>query len=265
MILARAFFAAFLLLVPSLAIAAPQCKANGCGPDGFIGRLVPNHFFHECEFKNCCDSHDVCYGRCLGCGDLHGSPACDDPAKRAARKAVCDDALYNDINRVNANKILCKGFAYAYWSAVSLAGGGFFHGIVVTAAAEAKFRTDFDAALAYYQFESQRGRTSEIDQSRSAIKLLSQLDGIENNALAFRAAEDRGVLAVESQTARSIPRFELRDARAVEQKKFLNNVDVTKMEYGGQTFDLGRALRDVTEPGIDVRALQQREEFIPVQ
>ncbi len=265
MILVRTFFAAFLLLMPSLAIAAPQCKANGCGPDGFIGRLVPNHFFHECEFRPCCDSHDVCYGRCLDCGDLHGSPACNDPAQRAARKTVCDDALYNDINRVNANNLLCKGFAFAYWSAVSLAGGGFFQGIVMTAAGEAKFRADFDAALAYYQFEQERGRTSEIEQSRSAIKLLSQLDGIENNALAFRAADDRGVLAVESQTPTVTPRIELRDAHAVEQKKFLNNVDVTKMEYRGQAFDLGRALRDVTEPGIDVRTLQQREQFVPVQ
>ena len=265
MIFVRTFFAAVLLLTPSLAVAAPQCKANGCGPDGFIGRLVPNHFFHQCGFNDCCDSHDVCYGRCLDCGDLHGRPECNDRAKRAARKSACDDALYADINRVNANKRLCQGFAFAYWSAVSLAGDGFFRGMVMTAAAEAKFRTDFDAALAYYQFEAERGRTSEIDQSRSAIKLLSQLDGIENNALAFRAADNQGVLAVESKTAPSPPRIELRDAHAVEQKKFLNNIDVTKMEYGGQRFDLGRALRDVTEPGVDVRTLQQREQFIPVQ
>lgn len=94
MIFVRTFFAAVLLLTPSLAVAAPQCKANGCGPDGFIGRLVTNHFFHQCGFKDCCDSHDVCYGRCLDCGDLHGRPECNDRAKRAARKSVCDDALY---------------------------------------------------------------------------------------------------------------------------------------------------------------------------
>ena len=263
--LRAAFFAIFLVVAPAFAAAENQCKANGCGPDGFIGRLVPNHFFHQCEFEECCDGHDKCYGRCLDCGDLHGKPECNDKAKRKARRAICDNTLYDDINRLNANRTLCQGFAFAYWTAVSVAGDGFFRGIVMSAEAESKFRTDFNAALAYYEFEKARGRDAELAEARSAIKLLSRLDGIEKNGVAFRVSEDRGVLAVESQDIRSSPRVELPGALAVEKQKFLNGVDVTRMEYAGQRFDLENAIRDLKEPGVDIRTLQQKEQFVPVR
>ncbi len=263
--LKAACLAAFLVAASSLAAAENQCKVNGCGPDGVIGRLVPNHFFHQCEFKTCCDSHDRCYGRCLDCGDLHGKPECKDGAKRKARRAVCDNALYDDINRLNANRRLCRGFAFAYWTAVSFAGDGYFYGLVMSAEAEAKFRKDFNAALKFYEFEQARGRSAELEEAKSAIKLLSRLEGIEKNEVAFRKLGDRGLLAIESRDFLSSPRVELPGARAVEKQNLLNGVDVTKMEYAGQRFELEKAIRDIEVPAIDLPKLRQQENFVPVR
>lgn len=39
-------------------------KANGCGPAGWKGKLVPNKPFWIADFKSPCDAHDVCYGTC---------------------------------------------------------------------------------------------------------------------------------------------------------------------------------------------------------
>lgn len=260
-----ACLAILLIAMPAAARADNQCKVNGCGPDGAIGRLVPNRFFQLCEFKPCCDSHDRCYGRCLDCGDLHGRPECKDKAKRKARRAACDNALYDDINRLNANRALCNGFAFAYWSAVNLAGDRFFYGLVMSPEAQTKFRNDFDAALKFYEFQQSHGRSSEVDDAKTAIKTLSRLDGIEKNELIFKKSGDRGQLALQSPAFRSSPRVDLPGTGTAEKQKLLNGLDVTQMEYSGERFELEKALRDIELPAVDLHKLKQQERFVPIR
>jgi hypothetical protein len=38
--------------------------ANGCGPEGWKGKLVPNMPFWMINFKDPCDGHDRCYSTC---------------------------------------------------------------------------------------------------------------------------------------------------------------------------------------------------------
>jgi hypothetical protein len=254
-----------VLLPASTASAQNQCTVNGCGPDGFIGSLVPDRFFRLCVFKECCNSHDKCYARCLDCGDLHGSPACSNASARAARKATCDEALYDDINRLNNNSRVCKGFAYAYWVAVRMAGDGYFMGRVLSLQAKAKFRSDFDAALAFYEFKSARGQTEDLAQSRIAIAALSRLDGIEQNKLSFEKSDGQGALAVESRSFPRDVRVTPPGEQPLKKQKFLNGLDISRMEYNGQRFELDDALPALEAPDIDIRSLQQIEKFAPLR
>jgi hypothetical protein len=129
--LATTFVAlAHLLLFPSILNAQPAAvQTNGCGPIGF-GALVPDStLISGCEFTNACNAHDICYGRCLVGGDLHGQPTCNDKDEKAARKATCDKSMRQQIREDNSNRRICSAYAAVYYFAVSRFGDGNFQGL----------------------------------------------------------------------------------------------------------------------------------------
>jgi hypothetical protein len=108
----------------------PGQTVNGCGPDGILGRIVPNRIrIMGCELEKACNGHDICYGRCLQGGDLFGNFTCKDTEARKQRRAVCDDALYSSINVANVNRIVCRAAASVYRSFVQAYGEAYFFGI----------------------------------------------------------------------------------------------------------------------------------------
>ena len=55
----------FLIVPSAVAQTLPQPTApNGCGT-GWNRYFVPDSIpLFQCQFKSCCDNHDVCYGKC---------------------------------------------------------------------------------------------------------------------------------------------------------------------------------------------------------
>jgi hypothetical protein len=108
----------------------PGQSVNGCGPDGILGRIVPNRIrVVNCELEKACNAHDICYGKCLLGGALYGNPTCNDDEARRKRRLVCDDALFAEIGTANDNRLACRAAASLYKSFVRAAGTKFFFGI----------------------------------------------------------------------------------------------------------------------------------------
>jgi len=112
------------------AATEPGQTVNGCGPNGILGRIVPNRIrIVNCELEKACNAHDICYGRCLQGGNLNGNPTCKDEAARKVRRLACDDALFASIGAANDNRLACRAAARLYKSFVRAAGSRFFFGI----------------------------------------------------------------------------------------------------------------------------------------
>jgi len=123
------FTAAKVLMVALLAVAAlagaatlapPAQAANGCGPNDWRNRVVPEYPLGV-NFHDACNQHDRCYGTMWYF--VGRTPW-------AARKA-CDDALYSRVtNRCyvayGASSFwrTCQQIAYLYWSKVRQHGSG---------------------------------------------------------------------------------------------------------------------------------------------
>lgn len=143
----------FIPLVAGLASCAAYAQeTNGCGT-GWNRYLVPDRIkLIGCDFKQACDSHDVCYGKCstyepgkapkqceyLRCetnGDLVGRPICDSIGFREnriaaeERRAKCDATFMIDISRTNPDNPRCDFFSGLYPFAVRVLGGKNFLGM----------------------------------------------------------------------------------------------------------------------------------------
>jgi hypothetical protein len=109
----------------------PGQKTNGCGAqNGWSGYLVPNSLLLiNCDFKESCDKHDLCYGRCLKGGDLFGKPEClndSSDQQRQVRRQICDIALQTDIHAKNSKKPVCGVYASIYrWAVENFASKAF--------------------------------------------------------------------------------------------------------------------------------------------
>ena len=140
------------LSLPGCALSqatTPATVQNGCGT-GWNQYLVPDSIpILRCTFRNACDEHDICYGKCEGkmlgeceyqrCrtgGDLFGQDICvTEPrflaltARANKRKSQCDASFYERMVSLNHGKAVCKAFAVVYRDAVKNFGGGAFRGI----------------------------------------------------------------------------------------------------------------------------------------
>lgn len=107
----------------------PGQEKNGCGTKGIQGILVPDStFFTKCQFHQACDTHDLCYGRCLEGGDLFGKEICGDPIAKESRRNTCDTNFFNDIVEDNNERSICKFYGKVYRLAVVKLGKGNFNG-----------------------------------------------------------------------------------------------------------------------------------------
>lgn len=126
-----------------------KTEANGCG-SGWNRYLVPDSIpIAQCDFRDSCDTHDVCYGRCeettdgecqyRRCqegGDLYKSPLCltdrtifESTRKAMERRRSCDNDFYNNLRRANPGKAACEAFAIVYKVAVKNFGANAFAGM----------------------------------------------------------------------------------------------------------------------------------------
>jgi hypothetical protein len=107
----------------------PGQDKNGCGTKGIQGILVPDStLFSKCQFHEACDTHDICYGRCLEGGDLFGKELCNDPIAKESRRNTCDTNFFNDIVENNNDRSICKFYGKIYRLAVVKFGKGNFNG-----------------------------------------------------------------------------------------------------------------------------------------
>lgn len=144
---------------------------NGCGT-GWNTWLVPDSIpLAACQFKQACDAHDVCYGRCEGraadtkapecaylacvdAGELFETFRCESDARllrlktlAEIRKKACDDDLYKKIRALNPKKAVCAAFAVVYRAAVKKWGKGAFRGLDPSGRMLNQPRAKYDAAI----------------------------------------------------------------------------------------------------------------------
>ncbi len=95
--------------------------ANGCGPEGWKGKLVPNKPLWMIDFKTSCNSHDICYGTCG-----NEKKYCDDEFLADMTVACYMKFGWNSIQPMppdlQAKLKLCNELASAYHAAVAAAG-----------------------------------------------------------------------------------------------------------------------------------------------
>ena len=130
------------------AASIAQTLPNGCG-SGWSTYLVPNSLpIVRCQFKQACDEHDLCYGkcetstadkceyrRCRPGGDLYKSDECitnprliNAMAEATSRRQTCDSSLSERIRALNTAKAVCAAFAIVYRDAVKAFGDGAWAG-----------------------------------------------------------------------------------------------------------------------------------------
>lgn len=126
----RRFLTVLVIVIatPSLADDLPNNLPNGCGTSGW-GSVVPDQsLITGCRFKEACDQHDICYGRCLPGGTLFGQNTCSDQKAKIERRTGCDSALYVDIASLNDDRAMCRAYGALYRWAVIRFGKDAFHG-----------------------------------------------------------------------------------------------------------------------------------------
>ena len=109
---------------------AQHTSPNGCGA-GWSLLFVPNSIpLAKCQFKEACDNHDLCYGKCENSfaeeceyrrcrkgGDLYGDIQCltDERlvnliGKAEERRRKCDDELCDEIIEKVLHQFHCENF-----------------------------------------------------------------------------------------------------------------------------------------------------------
>lgn len=201
------------------------CKPNGCGPDGFWGKAVPDQVFSLCNFRKSCNHHDKCYSRCAKCGDLHGCKTCGkskNSKERLARKRECDEQLRKEIDRENRNKplaSLCRGFGNTYKFAVKNAGGGYWNGKPLPPEFRRAIRDEFRALENIHKYASQHPGTVDLKSLNDRLdeRLISKGGGsdflnliLEDKQLfVFMVDLDRGKpVDLTNRLVKGGPRFE---------------------------------------------------------
>jgi hypothetical protein len=229
----------------TLGQGANQCLPNGCGPDGWLGTVIPQSLV-GCHFKEACDGHDRCYSRCLECGDLYGQATCNGTCEeKRERKQACDTEFYDKmlVNNLGGH---CRLAATAYYYAVRYKGCSYFRKQRGEQRSREDIQKDFDAI---FQWLQQNPDQVVVVESGKTLEKLSTIEASEENRVILRqsqlslrnegVAEKRG-----GPTAIPVP------------KKTLNGIDVTYMALEGQPFDLEEARR--TKPGFNSEGLTQQ-------
>jgi len=229
----------------SAAEQAAQCMANGCGPGGWLGTVVPNKIA-SCSFKAACDAHDLCYSRCENCGDLFGRPECIGTCEQKKdRKDRCDRDFYDMMVGANGGRKHCVLAAKAYYLAVSYRGCTYFRSTREARFDRESFQTDFEAILQWLE-----ENPDEADQDTAALALtrLSTLNASERN----RITSDGRRLAIAEGTAAG-PRMSRRiDGATV----LLNGINVSGLMIDGKPFELDEVRQKHRE--LDASGLVQR-------
>jgi len=104
-----AVLAAMLTSATAGATDAHAAASNGCGPNSWVGHLVPDGLPGTYNFRTPCDHHDVCYG-------TWGS-----------NKGACDSRFYTEMRATCGARLSCQRWAAAYYTAVATFGGGAFN------------------------------------------------------------------------------------------------------------------------------------------
>jgi hypothetical protein len=99
-----------------------QRTHNGCGPEGWIGHLVPNGLGYY-NFVDPCNNHDECYGNCGSAKDV-----CDSTF-RSEMHGSCKARKAGTAKDVAAGLVglpPCDRVAEIYYGAVHVGGGSAF-------------------------------------------------------------------------------------------------------------------------------------------
>lgn len=135
----------------SNASTSHTCRANGCGPDGWFGMVVPNEIA-GCSFKPACDSHDICYSKCLSCHSYSDSPICYGLDNRRMRQAECDTDFRADLVKASGGSKVCLLASRIYHRVVTDLGVRYHRGLTATpgdeAERDAEFKRRFEAEFA---------------------------------------------------------------------------------------------------------------------
>lgn len=223
-----------------------QCRVNGCGPDGSLGKLIPDKYrgyFVQCEFKSACDEHDKCYSNCLECSSWHGTDRCKDKScwLRFGNtfKRQCDEQLYKDISLANNNNTVCNGFAAAYEGAVKLLGCGYYYGQTFTLEKQLQFQRNFDALMQYQEFLQKNKIPLDREPLAVFVDQLSQSPAVKENAFAFSVRNGSPTLSLEEAAAKpqsTLEKLQKPLSGGVKIRRYINGVDVTNMIDNSDTF-----------------------------
>jgi hypothetical protein len=230
----------FLATVGSARSEAQTCQANGCGPSGWLGTVVPNRIAN-CTFKAACDNHDVCYSRCESCGDLHGKQECDGTCEmKRERKTKCDADFRNQIVQANLGKSHCRAAATAYYLAVTYGGCAFFRAIRDAVAVREKWQTDFEALLTWVEENPDAAKQME---GEVAIERLATVEAGKDNRL---VTKERRLSVVASDPSRR-SRIERKD------RLLVNGIDLSDASLDASLQDVERALNGLKVETVPVR------------
>jgi hypothetical protein len=229
----------------AMAQGTNQCLPNGCGPDGWLGTVVPQSIL-GCHFKEACDGHDKCYSRCLECGDLYGQATCNGTCEdKRERKQACDTEFYNKL-LVNNPGPHCRLAATAYYYAVRYKGCSYFRKYRGEQRSREDIQRDFEAI---FQWLQENPDQAIVVESGKTLERLSTIEASEENRVTIRQSQ----LALHNE---GVAERRGRPRATPVPKKTLNGIDVTDMALGGEPFDLEAAKR--TKPGFDSDGLTQQ-------
>jgi hypothetical protein len=241
-------FAVILWAVLSVSASAQpvnKCVPNGCGPDGWLGTVVPESVM-GCQLKQACDGHDKCYTRCFECGDLFGQATCNGTCEeKRERKQACDTEFYDKLLSDNPGK-RCRLAATAYYYAVRYKGCSYFRNSRGNSRSREDIQADFESILKWLEQNPDQARVIE---NGNTLEKLSTIEASEENRVVLRdsqlALRNEGMSARRgSSAATPLPR------------KMLNGIDITYMAIDGEVFDLQEAKR--RKPSFNSDGLTQQ-------
>lgn len=85
-----------------------------CGPNNWVGKLVPDNPPGGADFHSACVAHDTCYST----GSTTSRIACDEAFLSRMRQACADEGQGS----------FCNGIAQAYYYVVRTSGGSYYKG-----------------------------------------------------------------------------------------------------------------------------------------
>lgn len=246
-------------------ITPAQCKPNGCGPDGWLGVLVPDTPV-GCDFTAACDQHDICYGRCIaGCSPIAGTSACDGDCKaRRPEKEKCDSAFVKKMKADNPGRWICEKVADDYYWFVSNCGCGFFRGFVgniavMTKAERDQHRRSFEELARFRAFMRTHPGNPRGLQIEWGLELMRYFGYCNDNRFRFHVDGDTPVLAIESRLHIEVPSIKTDKGYELRSRRIFSGIDVTKMLVNGKRFDLNE-LAPMIAPE-QLKNVQQIEQF----